>query len=92
VDGHEFAAGLGRDDGITPEATFQVTYANGQPMQDVDVTIVSLQTGTVILRSNRPRMVFPPDAQVLVTIPAPPELEHHGDGSIGDDHDDRLEA
>lgn len=91
-DGHEFAAMLGRDDGITPEATFQVTYANGQPMQDVDVTIVSLQRGTVILRSNRPRMVFPPDAQVLVTIPAPPELEHHGDGSIGDDHDDRLEA
>lgn len=92
VDGHQFAATLGSDDGITSEATFQVTYANGQPMRDVDVTIVSLQRGTVILRSNRPRMVFPADAQVLVTIPAPPELDLHGDGSIGDDHDDRLEA
>lgn len=91
-DGHEFAAVLGRDDGITPEATFQVTYANGQPVQDIDVSIVSIQGSTVRLRSNRPRMVFPPDAQVLVTIPAPPALEHHGDGSIGDDHDDRLEA
>jgi hypothetical protein len=91
-DEHQFAAVIGSNDGVTTDATFQVTYASGHPVPGIDATIVAIHGGTTLLRASRGRAVFPPDAGVLVTIPAPPELEHHADGSIGDDHDDRLES
>jgi hypothetical protein len=85
-------ANLGTADGITPETTFQVADASGHAIADIDLTLIRVHSGSTELRSSRPRTVYPRGATVLATIPAPPELDLHGDGSIGDDHDDRLEA
>lgn len=91
-DEHQCVAMIGRDDGVTAEAKFQITYAGGHPVPGMDVTIVRIERMTTVLHAPRGRIVFPPDAGVLVTLPPPPELDLHGDGSIGDDAGDRLEA
>lgn len=90
--GSRLVATFGLEDGISPFATFQVTDEAGHPIPGCDVSLIAIHGATTELRCTRPLTVLPPDVSILATIPAPPELEHHGDGSIGDDHDDRLEA
>ncbi len=90
--GSRLVATFGLEDGISPFTTFQVTDEAGHPIPGCEVSLLAIHGATTELRCTRPLTVLPPEVSILATIPAPPELEHHGDGSIGDDHDDRLEA
>ena len=90
--GSRLVATFGLEDGISPFTTFQVTDASGHPIPGCDVSLIAIHGATTELRCTRPLTVLPADVSILATIPAPPELDLHGDGSIGDDHDDRLEA
>ncbi len=90
--GSRLVATFGLEDGISPFTTFQVTDEAGHPIPGCDVSLIAIHGATTELRCTRPLTVLPADVSILATIPAPPELEHQGDGSIGDDHDDRLEA
>lgn len=90
--GSRLVATFGLEDGITPWTTFQVTDASGHPIPGCEVSVIAIHGATTELRCTRPLTVLPPDVSILATIPPPPGLDVHGDGSIGDDHDDRLEA
>jgi len=83
---------LGDDAGVTDDARFALTYADGRLVPRGDLELIEVMGRTASVRSRYNLATLPIDGRVQVTVPPPRAPELHPDGSIGDDGGDRLEA
>ncbi|MBL8619661.1 MAG: hypothetical protein JNK64_00125 [Myxococcales bacterium] len=83
---------LGGDAGVTEEARFALTYADGRPFPRGDLELIEAGARTASLRCRYNLATLPIDGRVQVTVPPPRAPELHPDGSIGDDAGSGLEA
>jgi len=83
---------LGDDAGVTDDARFALTYADGRLVPRGDLELIEVVGRTASVRSRYNLATLPIEGRVQVTVPPPRAPELHPDGSIGDDAGDRLEA
>jgi hypothetical protein len=83
---------VGKAQGVTDEATFQLCFPDGRPYGAAELVVLERNAVTTALASRFAEEAIPHDARVLVTIPAARAPELHPDGSIGADDLSRLEA
>lgn len=83
---------LGADAGVTDDARFVLTYADGRPFPRGDLELIEAGARTASVRCRYNLATLPIDGRVQVTVPPPRAPELHPDGSIGDDDGGGLEA
>lgn len=88
---------IGLEDGATGDTAFRLLEANGTPRAEGDLKILRIHTRTTEVRTRK-RRVHLEGLQIEARLPAVADDDahhddtRHGDGSIGDAADDRLEA
>ena len=90
---------IGQEDGADGDATFRVLKADGSPLAEGHLTILRIHRRTTEVHSRKKTMNLEGaliEATLVVPEPDAPgagtPASPNADGSIGDDHDDRLEA
>jgi hypothetical protein len=85
---------IGQEDGADGDATFRVLKADGSPLAEGHLTILRIHRRSTEVHSRKKTMNLEGaliEATLVVPEPDAP-ASPNADGSIGDDHDDRLEA
>lgn len=96
--GSTVTVNVGLEDGVTEDTTFRVLFAGGRPSSEGHLKLLRIHKRITAVHSRKQTFHLE-GATIEITIPPQAEDDHddatpthHGDGSIGDASDDRLEA